>query len=680
MHPRSPLIATASGGVSILPVFHERLEAADQVRRAFRELAPDAVAVEMPSSLERVWLRGVDRLPAISVLLYENAHDETIYLPIQPADPMVEAARSARERGLRLTCADLDTDGYADYRDAVPDSYTLLRLSPSEVHRVFRELPRPRDPTDAPREHAMAYHAKRLREEGAERVLVVCGMHHADGVAGALDEPQAIPLTPPLRKNVRLVHLHPDSLGEALGEIPFYIGAYELRRRRLPDEPVEDDPVAAGRIYGPFRVLSGGKGDDPNRTRNAVARAARQAGWTSWRAQEVEEEPGAGGREADPAVEPGCLDRVRLQWALLGEAERALEASAYDEKVERWERRNLARYTRNLAALSGRLVVDLFDLLAAARGCVSENFAWELHRLAVAYPLQAETVTDVPTAKIRADEMYDGTRRIRLMRRIPRRKGRGAESLLRRRRRLDERWPGEWLESFDGEMICSYPPEDVIVEEFGRYLRKRGKTVLSEEASRSVPFTTSILDGIDVRETIRHWSEKKVFVRELGRVPGDVGSVVVIFDEDRDRSGERYPHCMTWLGEHEQESDMAFYCTVPAQGIVGPGICRVTYGGFLLSYPPGRLLDVWTDPDYRVAESKPEVLLLAALDYCRERVVVHVAPRPPRSIFYQLASRLARKILHIPIGTLSPSTVRKIRVMHVLSGHDRREIARDYIW
>ena len=98
-------------------------------------------------------------------------------------------------------------------------------------------------------------------------------------------------------------------------------------------------------------------------------------------------------------------------------------------------------------------------------------------------------------------------------------------------------------------------------------------------------------DGIDVRETIRHWSEGKIYVRELGRVPGEVGSLVVIFDEDE----ERYPYLQTWLGEHDQESDMAFFCTDPTQGVVGPGICRTTYGGFLLSYPPQRILDVWSD-------------------------------------------------------------------------------------
>jgi hypothetical protein len=125
---------------------------------------------------------------------------------------------------------------------------------------------------------------------------------------------------------------------------------------------------------------------------------------------------------------------------------------------------------------------------------------------------------------------------------------------------------------------------------------------------------------------------------------------------------------------------MAFFASAPERAVVGPGICRVTYGGFLLSFPPGRLADVWTDADYRFAESKAETLLLAALDYSRERVVVYAAPKPPRSIFHQIAARLDRKILHLPLGTLSPTTLKKIRVMHVLEGHGKREIAKDYVW
>jgi len=637
-------------GIQLLPVIHESMEFADRVRAALDAIRPDAVAVEIPSSLETVWLRAIDRLPAISVLLYETAGEQTIYLPVHPVDPMVEATRLARERDLSFACIDLDVDGYADYRDPVPDAYSLLRLGLPRIYAAFRELQRSRDPLDERREASMAYHARRLLAEGAERLLLVCGMHHAEGVARALRREQAIPLAPPRRKNLRMVNLHPDSLGEVLPEIPFYVAAYEARRDGIPPEPPAPMPADNGKQHGPLRLLAGGLRDNASRAAEGILRAAH-----------------AGGEQA--------LDRLRLQWALLREAEEAMAASMPGEQVEPWQRLNLARFSRNLALTSGQLIPGLFDLLAAGRGCISENYAWELHRLAVAYPAQDDAATDLPTARIRAEEMYEGTRRIRIRRRIRRPKRPDWRTLLKRRH-IKERWPGEWLEGFDSQAICSYPPEDIVVEEFGRYLRRRSRSVLSEEMARSVPFTTSILDGIDVRETIRHWTEKQIYVRELGRQPGGVGSVVVIFDDEE----ERYEHCQTWLGEHEQESDMAFFCSEPTQGIVGPGICRVTYGGFLLSYPPRRMADVWSDADYVMAENKAEILLLAALDYCTEKVVVHVAAKPPRSIMYRLADRFGLKILHLPIGTLSPSTIKRIRVMHILSGHGKRGIAKDYIW
>ena len=103
---------------------------------------------------------------------------------------------------------------------------------------------------------------------------------------------------------------------------------------------------------------------------------------------------------------------------------------------------------------------------------------------------------------------------------------------------------------------------------------------------------------------------------------------------------------------------MAFYSTNPLEKPVGPGITRAEYGGFLLSYPPRRMMDIWHDPDYWFAESKPETLLLAALDYTVERFVVYVAARPPRSIFKSVAARLDRKVIYIPIGQLSPITLK----------------------
>jgi hypothetical protein len=261
-----------------------------------------------------------------------------------------------------------------------------------------------------------------------------------------------------------------------------------------------------------------------------------------------------------------------------------------------------------------------------------------------------------------------------LRRRLPRHKQQLRPAGLKPRKK--EKFPGEWAEQIDGNAICSYPPEDLVVENYGRFLKQKAKSILSEERERVEPFVASLLDGIDIRETIRNWHEGKIYVRHRERIHGDTGSVVVIFDED----GDRYPWLTTWLGEHQNESDMAFYSTDPFSHMVGPGIGRAEYGGFLMSLPPRRMFDVWSDPDYQLAESKAERLLLAGIDYSVGRIVVYAAPRPPRSIFRSIAARMGHQILYIPMGQLSPSKVKRVRVVHVLDSHERRREAKDYIW
>ena len=91
-------------------------------------------------------------------------------------------------------------------------------------------------------------------------------------------------------------------------------------------------------------------------------------------------------------------------------------------------------------------------------------------------------------------------------------------------------------------------------------------------------------------------------------------------------------------------------------------------------------MDVWQDPDYRLAVNRSEVLLMAALDYSIEKHVIYAAARPPRSIFKQMAARRDRRIVYIPLGSLSPHKLKQMRILHILAGKDKRAIARDYIW
>jgi len=366
-------------------------------------------------------------------------------------------------------------------------------------------------------------------------------------------------------------------------------------------------------------------------------------------------------------------DRRRAQFALFRDAEKSYETNTGD-RIAHWQRRMLARYTRNLALTVGGLTAGLFDITVAARSVVDDNFGWEAWETAGKYPPQ-KTASDLATVNLSGEEVWLDTKKIRLRRRLPRPKQRLRPVGLKPRKK--EQFPGEWARQIDGNAICSYPPEDIVVEDFGRFLQKKAKSILSEERMRIEPFTTSILDGIDIRETIRNWHENKIYVHQFEKIAGDVGSVVVIFDEDRD---DRYPYLTTWLGEHQNESDMAFYATDPFSHVVGPGIGRAEYGGFLMSLPPLRMIDVWSDPDYEFARTKPERLLLAALDYSIHRHVVYLASKPPRSIFRSIASRMNRSILYIPIGALSPTKLKKVRVVHILDSRARRATAKSYIW
>lgn len=367
------------------------------------------------------------------------------------------------------------------------------------------------------------------------------------------------------------------------------------------------------------------------------------------------------------------LDRPKVQYDLLHEAEAKYVAST-GEKIVHWQRRMLARYTRNLAHISGDLVCGVYDLAVAARSVADDNYGWEVWSMANRYLAQQE-VSELDTVRLSASEIWINTKKLRIRRRLPRPKQRLKPTGLKPRKR--ETTPGEWARQTTGEAICSYPPEDVVIEECGRFLKQKAKAILSEERVRVEPFTTSILDGIDIRETIRNWHRRKIFVRKADRLAGDVGAVVVIFDEDRE---DRYTYLTTWLGEHQNESDMAFYSTPPFDHLVGPGIGRAEYGGLLMTLPPRRMLDVWTDQDYEFAESKSERLLMAALDYSVERFVVYVAAKPPRSIMRSIASHLGRKILYVPLGQLSPTKLKKLRVVHVLDSYQRRRDAKEFIW
>jgi hypothetical protein len=372
------------------------------------------------------------------------------------------------------------------------------------------------------------------------------------------------------------------------------------------------------------------------------------------------------------------LDRIALQKELLAIAERSYWKNSKEE-LSRQQKRVLNRFARNYALLSGNLVPNFYQLIVASRGAADDNFAYEVWDKGSEYPWQTDD-PGLPILRLRGEDLYLDHKQIRFHRRLKTMRRRLVSVPVRKKGR--ERYPGQWRQAFEGFAICSYPPEDVVVEGYGQYLMKRALEIKAEENSRIEPFVSSMLDGLDIRETIRDWAlQGRVYVKSEMPIKGKVGSMVMIFDPDLpDRGGnENYPWCVTWLGEHDQESDMAFYSTPAGEVMEGPGISRCQYGGFMLTYPPLRVYDVWKDPFFERARNKPERLLMAALDYSLERHVVYVAAEPPSGWCQSVAARLGKKIIYLPIGTLSPVTLKKIRQFHVLDGHPVRRYAHRYI-
>ncbi len=614
------------------------MEFADLVRQEILREPPQVVAVELPVTLESAYARSVERLPELSIIIYDSdAADEAVYVPVEATDPFIEALRSAREAGIPSAFLDPDLSDKPHVEDVYPDSHAVTRIGIQKYVESYRMQARTTDDTLLIHAEGAAWKLQGCDPEA--EILVVVSLNLLDPLLEAMERPQAQPLRKSARRNVRALNLHPDSLAEVLTDAPFVQAVYEARR---------GTPLPAAQ--------------PPQTTRN------KRQGWS------VVEKP-----SSDPKLDTlhqwvrRDLNRQEINLSIFAAAEQIHERKT-GERLSHWQRRLWARYSRNLALTQSMLLPPLFDMIVAAQSVIDDNFAWEFWKVGGWYPFQ-KAATDLQTVEVSGEQMWVDRRQMRLRRRAHRQKGRPKPVGLKGKK--GERFPGEWQSEWRSLGICSYPPEDLVIEDFGAFLKKKGKSILSEERARVEPFSTSLRDGIDLRETIRNWHDgKKIYVRENQRISGEVGAVVLIFDDERD---ERYPYCITWLGEHQNESDMAFYATNPRQNFVGPGIGRAEYGGLLLSLPPHRMNDVWGDWDYAFTESKSERLLAAALDYSLEKMIVYAAAKPPRSIFKTIAARLGRKIVYIPIGQLSPVALKKIRLMHVLDGHDRREIAKDYI-
>jgi hypothetical protein len=741
----------------IVPVCHYKFEFAWYVMEAVKELSPDVIAVELPSTLKEYITKAVERFPYLSVIFYQNNNGDYIYFPVEPSDPLCEAVRSGMEMNIPVHFIDLDVDDYPLFFDPMPDPYAIYKIG-LEVYwktclSVWKRFNLPVYEADEKRETHMTYYLQKLLNSG-DKVLFICGMAHVQSIIDKMKIPQIQPIGKVIRKEIRIFNLSPDSIREVTGEIPFNIAVYESMRGKHKEEPVpqededdhkiislldkkkhiEESKVKAGDVdsfeskagdvdsfesyeeeieknedrlffevpfekYSAFMnklmklltpkfnsMINPAAGETGNLSSDFIGLELLEPKPYKIKPANIHKFLTSEDRREDlmkfykeffgeSSEDFPLPDRQKLMIGLIKRTATYYQENT-GEEIKPWQFDTFVKFASNYALVTGALLPDFFQLITCGRSVADDNYAYEIWDLGSFYPW-IDRSGKFQTVDIKAEHVWLHGKKIMLRRKFPRLRKLFRPLYLKDRKK--EKKPGDWTKDFDGLCICSYPPEDIVIEDYGLYLKQKGKHMLSQEQARVIPFSSSLLDGIDVKETIRNWHDgKRLYVKEARQIAGGVGSVVVIFDEDEGDCG--YPWRTTWQGEHGQESDMAFYATLPTDKIVGPGIARCEYGGFMMSYPPMRVWDVWSDPFYDSARSKSELLLMAAIEYSLEQYIIYVAAKAPRTWFQSFAGRLNKKVKYLPIGSLSPVTLKKIRVFHVLSKRQVRKYAKDYVW
>jgi hypothetical protein len=336
--------------------------------------------------------------------------------------------------------------------------------------------------------------------------------------------------------------------------------------------------------------------------------------------------------------------------------------------------RQCLKYVRNLSLIDGRLTPDLYSLVVASQQTCGDAFAVHVAETARDYPLVGFSPFPIVKLGIERARLPDGDT-VALDNRLPGQPMVWRSVQLSRKPKKPEK--DQWLMRWNPYSQCSWPPEDEQIETFRAHLFDRAKAVMGADLARTEPFTTSIMDGVDIRDTLRHWYEEKIFVKILPPSRGRLDCVVMLFDAPADPRD--YPWRSTWFAEHQEESTLAFYASNFAKEMVGPGIGLATYGGALFLFPPIPIPDIWTNRELDFTTTLEERLLAAACLHSSCPQIALLSAQPPGAGWRRLAQRYGKKFVHLPINQFSDATIQQLRMVHVLNGKQVRSYASHFI-
>jgi hypothetical protein len=612
----------------------------------------DCVAIPLPESFREPVEAGVVELPRPSIVIQpagktfsaeeydsqyqpfaerdeeaEQDSDPASYVPVDPCQPVIMAIRAAMGEHIRRAYIDLETDPFLPFSSVMPDPFALRQVSAERfAAAVLPSLPRPPDRQTRSR---IVYMAKQLAdlEQHHQRILCVTSILHWPWIREAYTETFSRPaadksessndVTLPDHDDVQPPQRYavdPASLMFLFGELPYITGLYERARSELED----DEDL---QIDGVKELL-------------IAARASYK--------QELKQFA----RRISPLHLSKCL-----------------------------------QYIRNLSLMSRRMTPDLITIVTAAQQIMGDQYALHVAQLANRYlhPADAEAAeppSEIPSVKLGIDQArLPSGDIVQLVNRLP-----GPPILWRTielKRKPSNPEKHRWQYRWNPHTQCSYPPEDERIENFRTRVFDRAKAIIGNDLARTEKFTTSVKDGIDIRDTLRHWYDRQIYVKVIPPSRGTLDACVMLFDSPSDPRD--YPWRTTWFAEHNEESTLAFYATNFAEEMVGPGIGLARYGGAMFLYPPMIIADIWADPNLDYTETLEERLIAAACLHSTGRQIALLSALPPGGGWRRLARRHRKTLVHVPLTSFSDEQVQQLRMVHVLNGREVRSYAEEFI-
>ncbi len=608
--------------IKVIPIVHGSLEFTILIKKHFFDNHPDIVALEIPHYLEEYIHRVLPHINSYPILQVES--EIKSYFIFEPLEPLVEALRNTYENHIPVYFIDnppLNINFSYTYRvyEHFPDTYILHYLSLEElVNFYFKYTKIKKTSFDFYREIYMAYQLKLLQERYPDQnVLFICGINHLKNIKNFIKYPLH-----KLESLIESLEIQTKALNASYKNEHIKVEIFSLSENS-PEILIQ--PGYFNNLWNKFR-------NDPK----------------SWQ----------------------YFNRVQLNRNVYKASKNEYEIQS-GEIIPPQKEKYFFQFARNLSILKGSLIPNALILIHTAKSFINDNYAKIFYEKLMNIEKDS---SPFPEISLKLEELGLDSEIIRFRTKLYKPETKILREIKSKIRK--EEYPGQWRDLWNHHGMCSYPPEDIIIENFGKYLRNKALALVKSLESRSFPFSSSLYDGVDYRETIKNYYKNTIYVKELIKINWDAGNIVVIFSEDE----EKFYWKSVWWGEHAEEGDMAFYATSPEEQIIGPGIARCIYGGFLLSYPPGRLSFIWEDYEFRNFRTAKEKLLASAIIYNQKNVVIYVADKPQSSKMNYFASRFGQKIVYIPISTLNHHKLSRIRRFHVLDGYERRKDADKYIW